>query len=80
METALEDNADAYESETPYDVWEAVQKLDEKYRALIVLYYYEDFSIKHISEILSMPQNTVKTRLSRGRNKLKKELMNQEDL
>ncbi|NYB72740.1 sigma-70 family RNA polymerase sigma factor [Sedimentibacter hydroxybenzoicus DSM 7310] len=78
VDTVSESTSDTYESEVPYDVWDAVEKLDEKYRAIIVLFYYDDFSIKHISEILSIPQNTVKTRLLRARQKLKTELLNQE--
>lgn len=79
-DAVIEPAKDIHESKTPYDVWGAIQKLDEKYRVPIVLYYYDDFSIKHISEILGMPQNTVKTRLLRGREKLKIELTSQEVL
>lgn len=77
VDTIAEDTPQIQEAETPYDVWDAIQKLDEKHRAIIVLFYYDDFSIKHISEILSIPQNTVKTRLLRARQKLKTELINQ---
>ena len=45
--------------------------LEEKYRTIIHLYYYEDYSIKEIASILSLPRATVGTRLSRGRNILK---------
>lgn len=48
-----------------------LQKLDLKYRIPLVLYYYNGFSIKEISTILSEPVNTVKTHLARGKKLLK---------
>lgn len=49
-------------------------KLKPKYREVIVLYYYEDFSVREIAALLDCSENTVKTRLSRGRNQLKEYL------
>lgn len=65
--------------EIPYEekddgVLPYVLSLDEKYRAVIHLYYYENYSIKEIAEILSLPSATVGTRLSRGRKTLEKSL------
>ena len=45
--------------------------LPVKYREVIILYYYEELRIEEIGEILKINRNTVKTRLSRGRAKLK---------
>lgn len=50
---------------------ESVLALPAPYRIVIYLYYYEDYSVGEISEIVHAPVNTVKTRLSRGRAKLK---------
>ncbi len=52
---------------------ELLDKLDEKYRAIIILYYVEGFKISEISELLDLNENTVKTRLVRGRKSLQKE-------
>lgn len=41
------------------------------YREVIVLYYYEDFSVAEIAHILTLSENTVKTRLKRAREQLK---------
>ena len=53
------------------DLFEEVMKLPEKYRIVIHLFYYEDYSIKEIAQSLEMPENTVKTNLKRGRQALK---------
>ena len=52
-------------------LYQALEKLPEKEKAAIVLFYFEDRSIKEISAILNMPQGTVKYQLSMGRNHLK---------
>lgn len=49
---------------------ELLWKLDEKYRVVLILYYLEEFKTSEISEILEIPETTVRTRLKRGREKL----------
>ena len=51
-----------------------ISKLPEKYRSVIVLKYIEELSLKEISEILDLPVGTVKTRIHRGREALRKQL------
>ncbi len=46
--------------------------LPEKYRVPLHLFYYEDYTIKQIGDILGSPEATIKIRLKRGREKLKK--------
>ncbi len=60
--------------ETPerHDVYYAVLNLPIKYRTVIHLYYYEEYSIKEISKILKVNENTIKSRLARARSKLEK--------
>lgn len=55
-------------------VYEAVQNLPPDYRAAIHLFYYEQYSVKEISQILEVSESVVKTRLSRARGKLKEVL------
>ena len=59
------------ESETLFDT---VMKLPEKYRSVLHLFYYEDYTTQEISDILHLSVNNVKTRLSRGRALLKETL------
>jgi RNA polymerase sigma-70 factor (ECF subfamily) len=52
-------------------VWDAVKKLPHDQAMAIVLYYRQEKSVKEIANILKKGQNTVKTNLFRGREKLK---------
>lgn len=47
-----------------------LKMLDEDLRLVTVLYYYNDFSVKAISELMNIPEGTVKSKLSRAREKL----------
>lgn len=53
------------------DILEAVQKLPEKYREIMRLHYLKGYRVEEISRQLGMNESTVKTRLSRGRKKLR---------
>ena len=56
------------------DLFEEVMKLPEKYRIVIHLFYYEDYSVREIADILKLSESNVKVRLSRGRAMLKDSL------
>lgn len=53
------------------ELWDIVQTLKEEYRIVIVLFYYNDLSLRDISDVLDIPIGTVKSRLDRGRKLLK---------
>ena len=53
------------------EIFREVMALPEKYRLVIHLYYYEDYSVQEISRILGIRESNVKVRLSRGRQMLK---------
>jgi RNA polymerase sigma-70 factor (ECF subfamily) len=55
-------------------VQQAVASLSVSQRVVVVLYYLNDLSLQEISEILSVPVGTVKSRLHYGRRSLKKKL------
>lgn len=67
----LDENIAAPESDDLSYVMNAVLALPEKYRLPIHLYFYEDYSVKQIADALGLNESTVKTRLKRGREKLK---------
>ena len=60
-----------FETKERHDIFYAVQDLPLKYRTIIYLYYYEKYKIEEIGKILNVNSNTIKTRLSRAREKLK---------
>ena len=53
-------------------VWEAVQSLEDAYRLPIYLHYFQELSTQEIGKALSLRPGTVRMRLSRGREKLRK--------
>lgn len=54
-----------------HELWDAVMKLKQEHREVIVLFYYEGFSIKEIAGIVKVKEGTVKSRLSRAKQQLK---------
>ena len=63
-----------FDTEEQGELYQAVMELPEKYRIVLYLFYYEELSSKEIAEMLSVRQTAVTTRLSRGRERLKKRL------
>ena len=53
------------------EMWEIVNSLDEEFRTVIIMFYYNDIPVKEIAEYLNIAPGTVKSRLNRGRQKLK---------
>lgn len=64
------------EMELQAEIQRQILKLPDKYRSVIVLKYIEELSLQEISEILDLPLGTVKTRIHRGREALRKQLRN----
>lgn len=60
--------------EPDHTLW-LVLSLQDNYRQPLYLFYYEDYGVKEIADILEVPVNTVKTNLKRGREELKKLLI-----
>ena len=71
-EEIAEDNTFSLDSEEQLDLRAAIQQLRLEYREVICLHYLEGLSIQDISAILGRNENTVKTHLARGREKLRK--------
>ena len=57
--------------EEKMDLHDAVKQLDEPYRTLIVLKYFEGLTISEISTMSSKPEGTVKSDLSKAKKKLR---------
>ncbi|TBL68356.1 RNA polymerase sigma factor SigW [Paenibacillus thalictri] len=61
-------------SETQQQIRESIDELPEKYKSIVILRYLQDMSLQEISDVLTMPITTIKTRLHRGREFLRKKL------
>ena len=53
------------------ELFDAVMSLDRRYRLPVLLYYYEGYRQREIAGLLGIPEETVRTRLARARDKLK---------
>lgn len=73
---ALEDYVETltFENEESHELFEEVMKLPEKYRIVVHLFYFEDYSVREIADILRLSESNVKARLKRARDELKKKL------
>ncbi|MEF9967608.1 MAG: RNA polymerase sigma factor [Longicatena sp.] len=73
---------DQYESYTnpseSLEILPYVKRLPQKYRDVVYLFYYEEYSVREIAEILNKKQATVLTWLNRARKKLKEDLKGSE--
>ncbi|MBM7869925.1 RNA polymerase sigma-70 factor (ECF subfamily) [Clostridium pascui] len=58
-------------SEEIIDLYSALKDLDERSKTIVVLRYFEDMTLKDISNILDLPLSTTKTILYRALGKLK---------
>nr|WP_026264194.1 RNA polymerase sigma factor SigW [Paenibacillus terrigena] len=61
-------------SETQQLIRQAIESLPAKYKTVMVLRYLQELSLQEISDVLDMPVTTIKTRVHRGREYLRKKL------
>jgi RNA polymerase sigma-70 factor, ECF subfamily len=61
----------SYEDKTEGSLMAYVNQLADEFKSVIILFYYDDISVKNISTILNISEGTVKSRLSRAKAKLK---------
>lgn len=78
--TSLEECREVYSmNESQSELIDVLMSIPEKYRIVIHLYYYEQYSVKEISEITSRKESTVQTHLQRGRKLIEKKLKEEEE-
>ncbi len=79
MNTFIENEKlpDIASRDNPYqsvEIGDAINRLPEKIKLAVIMFYVEDYSIKEIKHVLGVPEGTVKSRLSKGRALLKEQL------
>ena len=71
-----QDVSSAYEKKIEAETVQSIlDKLPEKYKAVLILYYMEDSSYQEIADMLAVPVGTVMSRLSRAKQMMKKALL-----
>lgn len=66
-----EDMLESKEKEDYRELYQAIQRLPDKLRIIIILYYLEGYSVRECAMVLKISETAVKKRLLRGRNTLK---------
>ncbi len=59
-------------------IMKAIEKLDFKHQIIVILFYFQDLSIKEISQLLNIKEGTIKSRLYYSKQRLKSLLENKE--
>lgn len=78
-EKSIEYSFDSFEStvirfEENYELGMKILDLPIKYREVIILYYYQDYSISEIATLLTVSESTIHTRLRRAKQRLKEKI------
>lgn len=55
------------------DLYRFFVRLPEKLRMTMVLYYVEGYDVREVAQILRLPQGTIKSRLARGREQMRRD-------
>lgn len=76
----LLDSVPAPEVKDYTELYEAINKLSEKLRLAVVLFYFQDMDITGTAYALGIPEGTVKSRLNKARKRLKEVLGRETDL
>ncbi|MGG3280348.1 RNA polymerase sigma factor [Paenibacillus solani] len=77
--TKMEHMNDYFDEPSEQMLIENVMRLPFKYKSVIHLFYYEDYSVKEIAGILQINESAVKMRLQRGRKLLRMDLEGEDD-
>lgn len=70
-ESEIFENSFEDKSNFKIDIMNQLKKINAQQRTAIYLYYFEGFSIKEISKIMKIKENTVKSHLKRAKQKLR---------
>ncbi len=61
-------------------LYEAIDRLPEKLRITVILFYFRDMDVKEAAMVLQVPEGTIKSRLNKARKLLKEVLTDETDL
>lgn len=75
-EMSISPNPSAFDSTT---LLQALQEMEEPFRAALTLFYLDQFSYQEIADVLEVPIGTVMSRLSRGKAQLRQRLLSKQE-
>ena len=78
LENNNQENLSYTDTYSDLELKSIIKKLNPDFKEIVMLYYFEDFSVKDISKILKIPEGTVKSRLSRARKELSDKFLQDE--
>jgi len=67
-----------YDNHSDLEFSQMIESLQSELREIISLKYFSGYKLNEISEILNLPEGTVKSRLNRALNLLRLEVMNEQ--
>ena len=73
-QVSMEEIEIPFEEPEQGELFQIVMTLPEKYRTVLYLFYYEEYTVKEIGEALGIKVSAATTRLSRAREALRREL------
>lgn len=65
---------DVINQEERKGIVEKILSLPDKYKEVLILYYYEEFNTAEIAGVLKLPEATIRTRMKRARDMLKEKI------
>lgn len=80
IKTAVMENIAAPEERDYARLHEEIDRLPEKLRIAVILFYFQDMDVVQTANVLNIPVGTVKSRLNKARKRLKEVLMDEADL
>lgn len=70
-ESIIAESSTLEDKEKSMDMLNELEKLDKKYKEVIILKYFDDLTIKEVARVLEIPIGTAKTYLNRGLSQLR---------
>lgn len=79
LEEYVEKGCENYLIEEKDDLYDAIDSLKDQYKAVIILFYFQELKIKEIAQVLNIPEGSVKADLYRAKKQLSKCLSDSTD-